>query len=57
MFVGHFCPPGSGYGSKDPIKSGSNPDPIWIQIRIYKTETGCSLLPEAGMNVMDAVLE
>jgi hypothetical protein len=26
-FVGHFCPPGSGSGSNDPIKSGSNPDP------------------------------
>jgi hypothetical protein len=23
MFVGHFCPPGSGYGSRDPIESGS----------------------------------
>ncbi len=35
MFVGHFYPPGSGsglrtgswYGSRDPIESGSNPDP------------------------------
>jgi hypothetical protein len=26
-FVGHFCPPGSGSGSTDPIESGSNPDP------------------------------
>jgi hypothetical protein len=26
MFVGHFCPSGSGYGSRDPIESGSNPD-------------------------------
>jgi hypothetical protein len=25
--VGHFCPPGSGSGSTDPIESGSNPDP------------------------------
>jgi hypothetical protein len=23
MFVAHFCPPGSGYGSRDPIESGS----------------------------------
>ncbi len=25
--MGHFCPPasGSGYGSRDPIESGSNP--------------------------------
>ncbi len=27
MFVGHFFPLGSGYGSRDPIESGSNPDP------------------------------
>jgi hypothetical protein len=35
MFVGHFCPPGSGsglqsgsgYGSRSPIESGANPDP------------------------------
>jgi hypothetical protein len=27
IFVGHFCPPGSEYGSTDVIKSGSNPDP------------------------------
>ncbi len=26
-FVGHFCPPGSGSESTDPIESGSNPDP------------------------------
>ncbi len=26
-FVGHFCPPGSGSGSTDPIESGSNQDP------------------------------
>jgi hypothetical protein len=26
-FVGHFCPPGSGSGSTDPIEYGSNPDP------------------------------
>jgi hypothetical protein len=26
MFVGDFCPPGSGYGSRDPNESGSNPD-------------------------------
>ncbi len=25
--MGHFCPPGSGSGSKDLIESGSNPDP------------------------------
>ncbi len=25
IFMGHFCPPGS--GSTDPIESGSNPDP------------------------------
>jgi hypothetical protein len=25
--MGHFCPPGSGCGSTDPIESGSNPDP------------------------------
>jgi hypothetical protein len=37
MFVGHFCPPGSGYGygSRDPFESGSrsNPDPDPIRIR------------------------
>jgi hypothetical protein len=34
MLVGHFCPPGSGYGSMDPIDSGSNPDPQdWIVLR------------------------
>jgi hypothetical protein len=27
MFVGHFCHPGFGYRSRDPIESGSNPDP------------------------------
>jgi hypothetical protein len=27
LFVGHFCPSGSGSGSTDPIESGSNPDP------------------------------
>ncbi len=26
-FVDHFCPPGSGSGSADPIEYGSNPDP------------------------------
>ncbi len=26
-FVGHFCPPGSGSGSTDPIESGFNPKP------------------------------
>ncbi len=26
-FVGHFCPPGSGSGSTDPIEYGSNTDP------------------------------
>jgi hypothetical protein len=26
-FVRHFCPPGSGSGSTDPIESGSNTDP------------------------------
>jgi hypothetical protein len=26
-FVDHFCPPGSGSGSTDPIGSGSIPDP------------------------------
>jgi hypothetical protein len=26
VFVGHFCPPRSGYGSTDLIESGSNPD-------------------------------
>ncbi len=47
MFAGHFCPPGpgSGYGSRDPIDSGSDPDtdqgtpltpdPIRIRIRIH----------------------
>ncbi len=34
-----------------------NLDPIRIRIRVHNAETGCSLLPEAGMNVMDAVLE
>jgi hypothetical protein len=27
FFVGHFCPPGSGHGSRDSIESGSIPDP------------------------------
>jgi hypothetical protein len=27
IFVGHFCPSGSEYGSRDPAESGSNPDP------------------------------
>jgi hypothetical protein len=29
MFVGHVCPPGSGsgHGYRDPIESGSNPNP------------------------------
>ncbi len=27
IFVDHFCPPGFGSGSRDPIESGSNPDP------------------------------
>jgi hypothetical protein len=27
IFVGHFCPLESGSGSRDPIESGSNPDP------------------------------
>jgi hypothetical protein len=36
MFVGHFCPPGS--GSRDPIES--NPEPIRIQIRIRIHSTG-----------------
>ncbi len=31
-FVGHFCPPGSGSGSTDPIECGSNPDPQpWLR--------------------------
>ncbi len=25
--MSHFCPPGSGYGSRGPFQSGSNPDP------------------------------
>jgi hypothetical protein len=29
-FVGHFCPPGSGSGSTDPIESGSDPDTLDI---------------------------
>jgi hypothetical protein len=34
-FVGHFCPPGSGsgsrYGSRDSVESRSNPDPQhWV---------------------------
>jgi hypothetical protein len=43
IFVGHFCPPGSEYGSRDPTESGSNtdtdPDPIRIRIRIHNTGT------------------
>jgi hypothetical protein len=27
MFVVHFCSPGSGSGSRDPIKTETNPDP------------------------------
>jgi hypothetical protein len=36
MFVGHFCPPGSGYGCMDPIETGSNPDRV-ILIQDKKT--------------------
>jgi hypothetical protein len=35
MFVGHFCPPGSGYGSSFPIESRYNPIPD--PIRIHNT--------------------
>ncbi len=27
LVFGHFCPPGSGYESRDTIESGSNPVP------------------------------
>ncbi len=49
MFVGYFCPPrtGSGYWSRDPIESGSNPDPdprhclSWcFFIYVYSVEDG-----------------
>jgi hypothetical protein len=32
MFVGHFCPPGSGsgYESRDPIESGSEPTLLFL---------------------------
>ncbi len=32
FFMGHFCPPGSGSGSTDLIKSGSNPNPKHCKI-------------------------
>ncbi len=36
---GSFCPPGSGYGSRDPIGSGSNPDPHdWFSHFRYNSE-------------------
>ncbi len=40
--MGHFCPPGSGSGSIDPIESGSNPDP--------QPCLGIVLLKQEGVN-------
>ncbi len=41
MFVGHFCPPG--YGSKDPIETGSDPDtdplhalPVTVPLQLFE---------------------
>jgi hypothetical protein len=51
IFVGHFCPPGSGSGSvsTDLIVSGSNPNPIRTQnngiIRDRVRGQHCTVLP------------
>ncbi len=41
MLVGHFCPHGSGYGSREPL----NPDPIriWIRIKMIQIRTPTAL--------------
>jgi hypothetical protein len=40
IFVGHFCPPGSEYESRDPTESGSNtdrdPDPQHWNLQVHK---------------------
>jgi hypothetical protein len=38
MFVGHFCPPGSGYVSRDPIGSRSTVLIIRQRSKFKKTE-------------------
>jgi hypothetical protein len=46
-FVGHFCPPGSGSGSTDPIEYGSNPDPQpWLFLSFFYT-----VLHEVGITM------
>jgi hypothetical protein len=55
IFVGHFCPPGSGSGfqfgsgSTYLIESGSNPDPeLSCYIRLTQTSTEGSRDPSPG---------
>ncbi len=51
IFVGHFCPPGSGYGSIDLIESGSNPDPkYWSAYRICSGEGFPRSRRQRGLN-------
>jgi hypothetical protein len=41
MFVGHFCPPGSGYGSMEPIACGSATLlPLFLILRLLCVCTG-----------------
>ncbi len=49
-FEGHFCPPGSGSGSTDPIESGSNPDPqpCFLQLEFHSRITGAGLRTVSG---------
>ncbi len=51
MFVVHFCPPGSWYGFRDPIKSGSGYrsttlplTPMTAAARIFNTEEPAAIL-------------
>jgi hypothetical protein len=48
--VGHFCPPGSGSGSTDPIESGSNPQPCCkaISIEVFGEQGLVNLVTKTG---------
>ncbi len=64
IFLGHFCPLGSGYGSRDPIESGSTPlpgrlpwgpcvcDPIRGVANCGQDGRTCRLLHQAGISVL-----
>ncbi len=58
-YVGHFCPPGSGSGSTDPIKSGSSPDPqpwFWLKnFKIFSTYVGHFCPPGSGSGSTDPI--